>query len=125
MFSYNFENGKWERVPPQSSVNPEQRYGHSVALYEDKIYMFGGLKGKVITDELWELHLSKYEWTLISQDMIKLVHPLRKEPLAVVGHTAHVIEGTMYVFFGHSPEYGYMNTVQLFQIGKLFTPMPV
>lgn len=36
----------------------------------------------------------------------------RIEVISVVGHTAHIYNNTMFVIFGHSPDYGYMNTVQ-------------
>ena len=38
-------------------------------------------------------------------------------PLAAVGHSAHCIDNSMFVIFGHNPVYGYLNTVQRFDFG--------
>ena len=42
--------------------------------------------------------------------------------IKVVGHTSHVVHTTdgdiMFVIFGHSPIYGYMNTVQKYNISE-------
>ena len=76
--------------------------------------MFGGLEHITITDELWRLDLNKESWHLVN---VKTTSPAH-EVMAVVGHTAHVIDGIMYVVFGHSPVFGYMNTVQEYNICK-------
>ena len=33
-------------------------------------------------------------------------------PINSMGHTAHVVSNRMIVIFGHSPKYGYLDTVQ-------------
>ena len=33
-------------------------------------------------------------------------------PINSMGHTAHVVANRMIVIFGHSPKYGYLDTVQ-------------
>ena len=37
---------------------------------------------------------------------------------AVTGHTAHVIDDCMFVFFGYSVYYGYQNLVQKYNISE-------
>lgn len=78
---------------------------------QDALYMYGGLQGKTITNELWRFDINSHEWTLNAGKP-------NNTGKAVVGHTAHVIDGIMYVIFGHSPVYGYMNTVQEYNICK-------
>ena len=78
---------------------------------QNNLYMYGGLLDNEITDELWLYNISASEWIPINLAMIKSVHAA-SQYLKVVGHTAHVIGDIMYVIFGHSPVYGYLNTVQ-------------
>ena len=73
--------------------------------------MYGGIIGKEITDEMWIYNLSSNSWISISSELVSSYHP-GNTFYAVVGHTAHLIDGIMYVVFGHSALYGYMNTVQ-------------
>ena len=80
--------------------------------------MYGGLLGgAIITDELWEFDLVSNEWTQIDLEFIKHAHP-ESTYFATSGHTAHVIDNTMYVIFGHSTVYGYLNTVQECNMGE-------
>ncbi|XP_015239606.1 PREDICTED: attractin-like protein 1 isoform X2 [Cyprinodon variegatus] len=112
VLNYNLDTSAWDVVPV--SNGPLYRYGHSLALYQDDIYMFGGkLEGGAanITDELWLFNIPTRTWS-----------PRKPAPLyAVEGHTAHVVElsngdPVMLVFFGYSPIYSYINKVQEYNI---------
>ena len=81
------------------------------------MYMYGGLVDNEITDELWLFNISAREWIPIGLELVKHSHPLSTY-LRVVGHTAHIIGDIMYVIFGHSPVYGYLNTVQECDLSK-------
>ena len=72
------------------------------SFHQATIYMYGGMVSNSVTSELWAYSIKKNEWS----------HSKNDRAVAVVGHTAHLIDGIMYVIFGHSPIYGYMNTVQ-------------
>ena len=66
--------------------------------------MFGGMVNNLVTDELWSYDITDSVWE---------THvPTSGVALSAVGHTAHIIDGIMYVIFGHSPVFGYLNTVQ-------------
>ena len=81
--------------------------------------MYGGLKGKNITPELWSYNTTTNEWRLITVTEAPSEEGAREnEVIAVVAHTAHIYKGTMLVIFGHSPDYGYMNTVQECNLGE-------
>ncbi|XP_038159063.1 attractin-like protein 1 isoform X1 [Cyprinodon tularosa] len=112
VLNYNLDTSAWDVVPV--SNGPLYRYGHSLALYQDDIYMFGGkLEGGPanITDELWLFNIPTRTWS-----------PRKPAPLyAVEGHTAHVVElsngdPVMLIFFGYSPIYSYINKVQEYNI---------
>jgi len=80
--------------------------------------MYGGLLGgAIVTDELWEFNVVTNHWTRINLQVIKRDHP-ESMYFATSGHTAHVIDGVMYVIFGHSAIYGYLNTVQECNLGE-------
>ncbi|TMS21506.1 Attractin [Larimichthys crocea] len=116
--AYNLGNKSWLSLDPSvNTVTP--RYGHSLALHEGKIYMYGGKIDSTgnVSSQLWVFHIQNQTWVLLS--------PRAKEQYAVVGHSAHIVppvqEGAspiMLVLFGHCPLYGYISQVQEYNIAK-------
>uniref|UniRef100_A0AAQ5ZB26 Attractin-like 1a n=1 Tax=Amphiprion ocellaris TaxID=80972 RepID=A0AAQ5ZB26_AMPOC len=114
VLNYNLETSTWDVVPVNNG--PLYRYGHSLALYQDDIYMFGGKleSGSAnVTDELWVFNIPRRTWSPRK--------PAPPPPFALEGHTAHVVEladgePVMLVFFGYSPIYSYSNKVQEYNI---------
>uniref|UniRef100_A0A8C7Z578 Attractin-like 1a n=1 Tax=Oryzias sinensis TaxID=183150 RepID=A0A8C7Z578_9TELE len=114
VLNYNLDSSTWDAVP--AGDGPLNRYGHSLALYKDDIYMFGGkLEAGTynITDEMWVFNIPGRTWSPRK--------PAPPPPYAVEGHTAHVVEladgePMMLVFFGYSPIYSYINKVQEYNI---------
>ncbi|XP_017848030.1 attractin-like protein 1 isoform X2 [Drosophila busckii] len=126
MSTYDFNGNVWESMHPEDGrATPAQRYGASIVMYGDKIYMYGGVvKGQGISNELWAFDVSAKSWENIT---VKAQGCNSSEssmcgPLHVAGHTATLVPGFgdknnyqyMVVIFGHSPQYGYLNTVQEF-----------
>uniref|UniRef100_A0A7N8Y458 Attractin-like 1b n=1 Tax=Mastacembelus armatus TaxID=205130 RepID=A0A7N8Y458_9TELE len=115
ILNYNLESGVWNTVPINSG--PVPRYGHSLAAYQDDIYMFGGKLeagwGNV-TDELWVFSVYSRTW----QRRNPVVGPPAQAQIyAVEGHSAHCVtledgEVIMLVIFGYSPIYSYISNVQ-------------
>lgn len=110
VMAYDLVSRKW--LPLSSSANSvAERYGHSVAGYKDKLYMYGGkidTTGKV-TDQLWVFHVQNTSWAQL--------FPKGKERYSVVGHSAHIVNPNgggpvMLVFFGHCPLYSFIPYVQ-------------
>ncbi|KAM7385225.1 hypothetical protein PAMP_001319 [Pampus punctatissimus] len=114
VLNYNLETSTWDVVPVSSG--PLYRYGHSLALYQDDIYMFGGkLKAGSanVTDEMWVFNIPRRTWSPRK--------PAPPPPYTLEGHTAHVVEladgePVMLIFFGYSPIYSYINKVQEYNI---------
>ncbi|KAF7663964.1 hypothetical protein LDENG_00194320, partial [Lucifuga dentata] len=114
--AYNLSSRSWLTFDPSvNTVTP--RYGHSLALHEGKIYMYGGKIDSTgnVSSQLWVFHIQNQSWVLLN--------PRAKEQYAVVGHSAHVVpplqEGdspVMLVLFGHCPLYGYISQVQEYNI---------
>ncbi|KTG31595.1 hypothetical protein cypCar_00005025, partial [Cyprinus carpio] len=115
--SYNLESGIWNTVPISSGPLP--RYGHSLALYRNDIYMFGGkleMGASNITDELWVFNIPKMTWSQKSPSV-----PAHGLVYAVEGHSAHIVEldngdVVMVVIFGYSSIYSYISNVQEYNI---------
>ena len=84
--------------------------------------MHGGtMRSGHTSRELWALDLDLLSWdrveTQSGQCMVSDSHKLCG-PLHSMGHTANVIANRMIVIFGHSPKYGYLDTVQEYHFGK-------
>eukprot|EP00064_Thunnus_orientalis_P023028 superscaffoldBa00008322_g23253 len=119
ILNYNLESGIWNTVPINSG--PVPRYGHSLAAYQDDIYMFGGKLeagwGNV-TDELWVFNIPSRTW----QRRNPVVGPPAQAQIyAVEGHSAHCVlldgdEAIMLVIFGYSPIYSYVSNVQEYNL---------
>jgi hypothetical protein len=68
-----------------------------------------------VSRELWALDLKTLVWERVetsqgqcmASDEAKLCGPINS-----MGHTANVQSNRMIVIFGHSPKYGYLDTVQ-------------
>uniref|UniRef100_A0A8D3CGU7 Attractin-like 1a n=1 Tax=Scophthalmus maximus TaxID=52904 RepID=A0A8D3CGU7_SCOMX len=114
VLNYNLESSTWDAVP--ASSGPLYRYGHSLALHQDDVYMFGGkLEAGAgnVTDELWVFNIPGRTWSPRK--------PSPAPPYALEGHTSHVAEldggePVMLIFFGYSPVYSYVNKVQEYNI---------
>lgn len=79
--------------------------------------MFGGvIDERIVTNELWSLDLGTLEWTLENTNN----NASDAMPGAVAGHAAHLIGDEMLVFYGHSPYFGYMYSIQKYKISEYF-----
>ncbi|EMP39028.1 Attractin-like protein 1 [Chelonia mydas] len=115
--SYNLDSNIWNVVPV--SKGPLQRYGHSLALYQEDIYMYGGkveTNNGNVTDELWIFSINSQTWS--TKIPAVLIHG---QQYAVEGHSAHIVEldsrdVVMIIIFGYSAVYGYTSSVQEYYI---------
>eukprot|EP01130_Rhizamoeba_saxonica_P008911 TRINITY_DN360_c0_g2_i3.p1 TRINITY_DN360_c0_g2~~TRINITY_DN360_c0_g2_i3.p1 ORF type:complete len:522 (-),score=118.99 TRINITY_DN360_c0_g2_i3:1506-3071(-) len=94
LYKYNLDLRIWDQIIVIGN-KPEGRWLHSTVLYDDKLYIYGGLgdSGKVF-DELWIFDLATKTWELLEpKGVIK--------PGALYGHTATIMaDGTMVLMFG-------------------------
>uniref|UniRef100_A0A7E4VRK2 Attractin n=1 Tax=Panagrellus redivivus TaxID=6233 RepID=A0A7E4VRK2_PANRE len=90
---------------------PFTRYDHSLVFYENKLYMFGGVvNSKNITNEFWAYDTHTNTWTMLNSYNASA----DAFPKAVAGHTAHVINHEMIVFFGYNPYEGFVHSLQIY-----------
>ncbi|XP_055714873.1 attractin [Phlebotomus papatasi] len=126
---YDFNGNVWETAHVEGTNYPEIRYGASTVMYGDKIFMYGGVIGnKGVCGELWAFDVSARSWENITVkiDQCNATYAMCG-PLKSAGHTATLIPGYengkkgnyqyMVVIFGHSPQFGYLNTVQEYNFG--------
>uniref|UniRef100_A0A8C5I8W7 Attractin n=1 Tax=Gouania willdenowi TaxID=441366 RepID=A0A8C5I8W7_GOUWI len=116
--AYNLSSRTWLTLDPSiNTVTP--RYGHSIALHEGRIYMYGGKIDSTgnVSSQLWVFHIQNQTWVFLS--------PRAKDQYAVVGHSAHIVpprhddeSPVMLVLFGHCPLYGYISHVQEYDIAR-------
>lgn len=117
ILNYNLDTGTWNTVV--SSSGPLSRYGHSLTLYQDDLYMFGGkleMGSGNVTDELWVFNIPSKSWSQRTPST-----PAHGQVYAVEGHSAHIAEldtgdVVMVVIFGYSSIYSYISNVQEYNI---------
>uniref|UniRef100_A0A1B6D320 CUB domain-containing protein n=1 Tax=Clastoptera arizonana TaxID=38151 RepID=A0A1B6D320_9HEMI len=126
IYIYDFNGNVWETPHMESRNVPTSRYGHSAVLFGDKIYMYGGVKEEgVVCSELWAFDVSAKAWENITVkvDPCLINTSSLCGPLKSAGHTATLVTNKlrknerMVIIFGHSPVYGYLNTVQEYYFG--------
>ena len=78
--------------------------------------------------ELWALDLDLLSWDRVDVNSGQCLSNGDRKlcgPLHSMGHSANVRSSRMIVIFGHSPKYGYLNTVQEYHFGnKQWSIMP-
>ncbi|XP_073969504.1 attractin-like protein dsd isoform X2 [Rhodnius prolixus] len=125
MYTYDFTGNVWETVHMDMRTSPTPRYGHSAVIFGDKIYLYGGVKSDgTVCNELWAFDVSAKSWENITVRADPCNGTVLCGPLKSAGHTATLVSSKnkrmverMVVIFGHSPVYGYLNTVQEYYFG--------
>lgn len=94
MHSYNIGENLWEIVKMQGSI-PTARYGHSMTLYKNYIYLFGGTSGTDYFNDFYLFELETRSWVQLN---LKLSPPLSryKHSGKVVNDNLLIIGGTNY-----------------------------
>ncbi|KAK7083088.1 hypothetical protein SK128_015194 [Halocaridina rubra] len=66
LLKYNITEDKWRAVKSIGFKKPSPRYGHTAVVYNESIYVYGGMKEDgSITRELWRLDLDSQKWSLL------------------------------------------------------------
>lgn len=122
LLRFDLKLKKWEAIKTHLDRTPKERFGHSVVVFDDKIILFGGMiKNGTITRELWAYDIMSQRWQQWLEGDDYFFSPCLTEfcsPLAVMGHTATLVDNQMIVIFGYNPIYGYLNVVQEFNFGN-------
>ena len=115
---WSMESREWGVVRSEGGRPPSERYGHSVVIHNNKIFMYGGvMRSGHVSKELWSFDLEAREWRRETPRTGRCLGDLCGE-IHSAGHTATVVQNRMIVIFGHSPQYGYLDTVQEYHFGN-------
>ena len=108
----------WDMVLTTGTRAPSERYGHSVVIHNNKLFMYGGvMRSGHVSKELWSFDIETKLWTRETPKKGRCIGSLCGE-IHSAGHTATVVQNRMIVIFGHSPQYGYLDTVQEYHFGN-------
>lgn len=113
---YDFINQIWmdDKIYGVTNIDHlAELSSHTAVEFEDKVYIFGGLaynNSIMNTLTIFDLNtmtiLTKFPKKVASYDEEYIA------PISVVGHSANMIDGFMYIFMGYNPLYGYLNIIQ-------------
>ena len=70
--------------------------------------MHGGVSGQHIESRLWIFNMTTSAWSYHDYN----------DTFALAGHSAIILDNIMYIIFGNSPLYGYLNRVHEVTLGK-------
>ncbi|KAK9481329.1 hypothetical protein V1514DRAFT_323551 [Lipomyces japonicus] len=87
-------NSQWTVLKPQNSPSP--RTNHSMVVYDEKLYLFGGTNGAEWFNDTWCFDPVTASWTRLP---CVGLHPKPSE-----GHRASIVNGIMYIFGGRSAD---------------------
>ena len=89
-----------------------------MVIHNNKLFMYGGvMRSGHVSKELWSLNLETREWRRETPKTGRCLGSLCGE-IHSAGHTATVVQNRMIVIFGHSPQFGYLDTVQEYHFGN-------
>ncbi|KAJ4340118.1 Negative regulator of mitotic exit [Didymella glomerata] len=89
-------NTKDQVAPNPQSRAPPPRTNHSIVTWQDRLYLFGGTDGVTWFNDVWTYEPRSNAWTEL--DCIGYI------PVAREGHSAALVNDTMYVFGGRTQE---------------------
>jgi hypothetical protein len=89
-------NTKDQVAPQAQGRSPPPRTNHSIVTWQDRLYLFGGTDGVTWFNDVWTYDPRSNSWTEL--DCIGYI------PVAREGHSAALVNDTMYVFGGRTQE---------------------
>ncbi|CAO3573041.1 unnamed protein product [Mortierella alpina] len=101
------QNPKWEIIEPQTE-SPPARSGHCAAVYDGKIYIFGGADADYFYNDIWCFDTRALTWTPIPASGYL--------PTGRHGHACTLVDGVLYIFGGNSPDGSELNDAYAFRI---------
>uniref|UniRef100_A0A7M5VGE2 Uncharacterized protein n=1 Tax=Clytia hemisphaerica TaxID=252671 RepID=A0A7M5VGE2_9CNID len=91
---FDFQNGRWSCEESNGVFPPMGIENFSIALWEGKLFIFGGWTGSSHSNGMWSLDLANLEWREIAYP----VDSIRPTPRA--GHTLNLISQNSLLLFG-------------------------
>lgn len=101
------QNPRWDIIEPQTE-SPPARSGHSAAVHDGKIYIFGGADADYFYNDIWCFDTRALTWTPIPASGYL--------PTGRHGHSCTLVDGVLYIFGGNSPDGTELNDAYAFKI---------
>ncbi|KAI1299068.1 Negative regulator of mitotic exit [Mortierella claussenii] len=98
---------QWEVIEPQTE-SPPARSGHCAAVYDGRIYIFGGADADYFYNDIWCFDTRNNTWTPIPASGYL--------PTGRHGHSCTIIDSVLYIFGGNSPDGTELNDAYAFKI---------
>ena len=113
---WDMATSSWDAVPSAGTRAPSERYGHSVVIHNGALFMYGGvMRSGHVSKELWSFHLGTQEWRWETPKTGQCLGSLCGE-IHSAGHTATMVQNRMLIIFGYRPQYGYLDTAQVYLV---------
>ncbi|XP_067372182.1 uncharacterized protein klhdc3l isoform X2 [Channa argus] len=92
-WSLDFDTMAWSQLngSQKGSLGPGPRHSHSAMVYQDCMYLFGGLKGLQEQRDFWKWNSTSTMWTSLRN---------KSGPSRLVGHSAVAYKDSMLLFGG-------------------------
>ncbi|KAF9181997.1 Negative regulator of mitotic exit [Haplosporangium sp. Z 767] len=103
------QNPRWDIIEPQTE-SPPARSGHCAAVYDGKIYIFGGADADYFYNDIWCFDTRALTWTPIPASGYL--------PTGRHGHSCTLVDGVLYIFGGSSPDGSELNDAYAFRINE-------
>lgn len=98
----------WEWVTPKDNVRPPPLTNHSMDVYDNKLWLFGGSTGKRLSNDLWCFDPQYERW-----DKIKT---LGAQPLPVEEHASVVYKDLLILYGGKNSEGDAVNDLYILNL---------
>lgn len=98
LWNFDLNENKWTQILPTAVAGalPVGRISCTCTLYENCVYMLGGVNSEVVLDDLWKLDIENWVW--------ERINITEKNPGAIFGHSANVVEKHIFVYAGDSAD---------------------
>ncbi|CEG46013.1 Kelch repeat-containing proteins [Plasmopara halstedii] len=96
-YEYNLVKKEWTSLSG-SGVAPSQRKSHSVVIYKDSLFVFGGFDGDRRLNDFYSYNFLTQTWTDVFVNA-------GQSPTPRFGHAAVVYDNEMYIFGGNDNHY--------------------
>lgn len=93
LICFSFKESKWEKIEQKGS-DPGPRHSHSVVIYNNQMYLFGGMYDHMLnTNKLNVLNFESNTWTVVDT---------KNPPPNIDSHSCCLYRNQMVIAFGYS-----------------------
>ncbi|KAL6073663.1 RasGEF domain containing protein [Balamuthia mandrillaris] len=104
LYRFSFVTQRWEKAVVQGLIVPIGRCSHTMTVYKNSIFVFGGFSGKYELSDFWQFAFSvdgsEGSWQKVASDSFTPALPSKR------GHTAALFHDCLYVIGGASNNTG-------------------